>query len=112
MASSRRCDLQLHLCWIDAMLYCEYLKELGTKAIRCYIVYTIHSHVLGLECTIKSYEAKWRIKVHKMEVIGPKSKRKKKKHSFTYSSEVLTSETCLQHFVDVGKSAKFPRAVK
>ena len=50
--------------------------------------------------------------MHKMEVMGPKSKRKKKKHSFTYSSEVLTSETCLQHFVDVGKSAKFPRALK
>ncbi|KAF3580878.1 hypothetical protein DY000_02035895 [Brassica cretica] len=36
--------------------------------------------------------------------MGPKSKRKKKKkHSFTYSSEVLTSRTCLQHFV-VGTS--------
>ena len=69
-------------------------------------------HIQGLECIIKSYGAKWRTKVHKMEVMGPKLKRKKKKHSFTYSSEVPTSGTCLQHFVAVGKSAKLPRALK
>ncbi|KAF2549576.1 hypothetical protein F2Q70_00022474 [Brassica cretica] len=44
--------------------------------------------------------------------MGTKLKRKKKKHSFTYSSEVPTSGTCLQHFVAVGKSAKLPRALK
>ncbi|KAF3495365.1 hypothetical protein DY000_02052722 [Brassica cretica] len=60
----------------------------------------------------QSYGAKWRAKVHKWKLWGPKSKRRKKKHSFTYSSEVPTSGTCLQHFVVVGKSTKLPRALK